>query len=185
MSFTFLETLRAKLRYIVGTDLVADIDAGFANLAKDVDTKVVSYSQAATGSKPAAGQPNRIWRDTTTGFLYRDTGTEWKRLYIGEAVTTLTAAGPYSAMAAITVNTDQTPSATRPTLVCLTCRAGAKKAAINVRVGGASGFIVAQMAATTASVPQPFTFILRPNEKWRWENAEGSAGAVKASYLTL
>ena len=178
MTPTFLTTARAKLRYLIGLDLVNDIDAGFKALAEDIDTKIASYSQGATGSKPAAGQRNRFWRDTTTGVFYHDNGTSWtKMLTPTNAVTATTAVGPYTAMAAITSLVEQEPSATRPTLVCLTL----KPTTANVYSDGTKIASFEDMAGNRAHA---LTFILPAGKKWKWESVGGS-GACKASYLVL
>lgn len=89
MPGTFGTTTRNLLRYLKGTSLVSDIDEGFQALAEDVDTKMASYLQDTFAKRPAAGQPNRLFKATDTGALFHDTGTLWEPIYLGSPGATL------------------------------------------------------------------------------------------------
>ena len=71
---------RLSLRYPATTD-TADVPRDLGYLASDIDSAVV-YGQGATASRPVstAGTPGiagRVYRDTTLGVVYWDTGTSW------------------------------------------------------------------------------------------------------------
>jgi hypothetical protein len=175
----YFTTARSKLRALLGIDLVSDIDAGFQALAQDVDTKITSYSQGATGAKPAAGQANRFWRDTTTGVLYHDTGTEWEVAQTTQSITAATIAGPYGALTARTAGTEYEPSATRPTLVILSLRSTVAQDTITVTIGTQ----IHAETANAANMPRALSFVVPPGKKWKY--AVSGGGTCKSSYLTL
>jgi hypothetical protein len=80
MAGNYTTTARNALRALLGTSKVADIDEGFLNLANDVDQKMLSFWEDTFAKRPAAGQPNRLFRASDTGAIYHDTGTVWERL---------------------------------------------------------------------------------------------------------
>jgi len=81
MPLEFFETARNKLRALTGKNPVDTIGEGFEALADDVDKKMVSFWSGTLPERPAAGQPNRIYRVTTNGTLWLDTGTEWQQVW--------------------------------------------------------------------------------------------------------
>lgn len=177
---TFLTTARNALRYMIGTDLISDIDAGFEALADDVDTNIAGYSQDTLAKRPAPGQPNRIFRATDTGVTYHDTGSAWEALPTTvNALSTLSIVGPYGAMTARAVNTAYEPSATRPTLVCMTVAPVTGNISVTVEVGG----VVVGRLYNNAGSPVPFTFIVPAGQKWQYK--EGGGASVQTSYLTI
>lgn len=82
MAASYTTTTRNALRKITGGSKVSDLDEGIGALADDVDTKMASYSQDTFAKRPAAGQPNRIFKATDTGALYHDTGAAWEHLIV-------------------------------------------------------------------------------------------------------
>lgn len=96
MTPSFLTTTRNALRYMIGTDLISDIDAGFQALAEDVDTRMASYSQDTLAKRPAAGRPNAFFKATDKNAIWHDTGSAFEpiapNLVIRAAGGTITAA---------------------------------------------------------------------------------------------
>lgn len=95
MAITYAETVRNKLRAILGTNKISDLDTAILALAEDVDSKMASYWQGTLAERPAAGQPNRFFKATDKGVIYHDTGTIWEPIMPGLAIraTTLPATG--------------------------------------------------------------------------------------------
>jgi hypothetical protein len=77
---TFTNTAKYALRWLTGSNIGSDIDAGFQTLAEDLDSKMVGYGQGALADMPAAGKQGRIWRATTFAqtYFYYDTGSAWE-----------------------------------------------------------------------------------------------------------
>jgi hypothetical protein len=165
MAGIFTTTARNGLRKLAGTSKVSDIDEGFQALADDVDQKMASYSEGATGARPAAGQSNRFWKDTTTGILYHDTGAEWEQLIVAaqngahQAINTGNAYTnkKYSKAEA---EAGVKPSATRAALVVLSASAGLSAASVD-------GVEVVE----TGGVWKNVTFLVRPGGTWKANEA--------------
>jgi hypothetical protein len=71
---------RLSLRYPDSAD-TADVPRDLGYLASDIDDAVV-YGQGNTASRPVStagtnGIPGRVYRDTTLGVVYWDTGSSW------------------------------------------------------------------------------------------------------------
>jgi hypothetical protein len=80
---TFTTTTKYALRWLTGTNLISDIDAGFQALAEDVDSKFAGFSAGVRSSRPpsTSGSPGiagRRYRSTDTGQVDEDTGTGWR-----------------------------------------------------------------------------------------------------------
>jgi hypothetical protein len=132
MPATFLETVRNKLRYMIGTDLLSDVDEGFQRLAEDVDTKMASFSQDTLAKRPAAGRPNALFYAEDTGVLFRDTGTVWRPVNPELALSTTTApvGGEYIELAGS--NTVALPTPATPNKVIGVANTGVVEGGIKV-----------------------------------------------------
>jgi hypothetical protein len=75
---TFTTTTKYALRWLTGTNLISDIDAGFQALAEDIDANMAGYTSGTQAARPAAGVAGRIYRATDlAGGVALDTGTAW------------------------------------------------------------------------------------------------------------
>lgn len=74
---TFSTTAKYALRWLPGTNLVSDVDAGFQALAEDVDAAFAGYAEGTFAGMPAAGKAGRLYRCTDTATVYMDTGSVW------------------------------------------------------------------------------------------------------------
>lgn len=142
MAPSYTTTARNALRALLGASQVLDVDAGFAALASDIDTKMLGYIEGAFGSRPAAGVNGRLFRATDTGQLFLDTGSTWEPLPIANALTTASTAGPYLPATPVTINTSYSPSLTRPAFVTL--RTFGANAVWEAYVGNPQGRVVAE-----------------------------------------
>lgn len=70
-------TPRHAFPYLEGTDNANDIDQGFQDLAEDLDDKVVTFTQDAVASIPAAGTSGRLYYADDTAVVYYDNATDW------------------------------------------------------------------------------------------------------------
>lgn len=82
---TYDTTTKHALRSLQGSNLVSDIDAGFAALADDLDGIVAVDDQGTFASRPTStpgtpGVPGRYYYATDTGQLFRDYGTGWTNI---------------------------------------------------------------------------------------------------------
>jgi len=95
MAGNFLETAGIKLRYLLGTSKVSDVDEGFQRLAEDCASKLLGYSEDTLAKRPSAGVINRHFRATDNGITYKDTGSGWEaREWPGKLQLSATAAAP-------------------------------------------------------------------------------------------
>lgn len=74
---TFTNTAKYALRWLTGSNLISDIDAGFQALAEDIDASMAGYASGTAASRPAAGVAGKLYRATDTGQVFIDTGTTW------------------------------------------------------------------------------------------------------------
>ena len=82
---TYDQTAKHGLRILRGSNAIADIDAGFAALAEDVDAIIATDDQGALALRPVSttvspGKLGRLYFATDAGdggILYRDHGTGW------------------------------------------------------------------------------------------------------------
>lgn len=75
---TYTNTAKYALRWLTGSNLVSDIDAGFQSLAEDIDSKMAGYAEGTAASRPAAGVAGRLYGATDiAGELARDIGSAW------------------------------------------------------------------------------------------------------------
>lgn len=166
---TYAETTRNRLRALLGTNKVAEIDTGFLSLAEDVDSKMASYWQDTFAKRPAAGQPNRIFKATDTGLLYHDTGTVWEQI-LGPGAAT------YEAGVSRSVATLYEPSATRTVEVVVRIQGGEAISSWVVNVGGV--LLHAGGGAQTLS----HTFTCTPATKWEVQKVSGTIAGIFSSY---
>jgi hypothetical protein len=78
MAGIFNTTARNALRWLTGASKVSDIDEGFSALAEDVDKKMASWWEGTHAARPAAGQANRLYKETDTNIIFHDTGSAWE-----------------------------------------------------------------------------------------------------------
>jgi hypothetical protein len=86
---TFTTTAKYALRWLTGSNLISDIDAGFQALAEDIDGSMAGYTSGTLASLPAAGKAGRIYRATDARAILLDTGTAWVDLVPQRVVTSL------------------------------------------------------------------------------------------------
>lgn len=94
MPASYGNTAKYALRKLLGSNVVSDIDAGFAALADDLDGLIVSYSQGTLASRPTStggspGKQGRLYRATDVGILFYDNGTGWDPVSTPPIVTAL------------------------------------------------------------------------------------------------
>jgi hypothetical protein len=77
---TFTTTTKYALRWLTGTNLISDIDAGFQTLAEDIDASMAGYASGTVAALPAAGKAGRIYRATDAARWFVDTGTAWDEI---------------------------------------------------------------------------------------------------------
>lgn len=166
MPATYTTTARNALRKITGTSKVSDLDEGIGALADDVDTKMASFVLDTLAKRPAAGQPNRFFLATDTGWLFRDTGSIWAAVSGSP--------GAYSAKAAIATTVEVEMHAERPAVVVFSCTPNPGETvnlyvgAVNVAtIGGANNYFSA-------------TFEVPPGTKWHFVGNVASASYSRA-----
>lgn len=84
----FSTTAKHALRWLTGSSVISDIDAGFQALAEDVDGLMAVDDQGLEGSRPTStpgtpGKEGRYYFATDTRRLFRDYGTGWEEIPIG------------------------------------------------------------------------------------------------------
>jgi hypothetical protein len=92
---TYSTTTKYLLRALLGGNLVADIDTGFASLASDIDANMAGYAEGTFAGKPAAAKAGRIYRCTDTGQWLADTGTTWIDLNAAPQLLSSLPSSPY------------------------------------------------------------------------------------------
>lgn len=179
MPGAFGTTARNGLRKLLGTSKVSDIDEGFSALADDVDQKMLSYWTDTAAKRPAAGQPNRIFRESDTGYMEHDTGAAWEPI-VGPAP-----AHPSSTQVARAVNTTYLESASRWALVSVEVEiAGAVLLAISVGSGGV--FLTrARERSEGALSPVMLYALLAPGEEWQLSYAGVAPASLKSSSVKM
>jgi hypothetical protein len=75
-------TARNSLRIPDAAD-TPDVPRDIDNLGNDVDVKMVSWWEGTHAGRPAAGQQNRLYKETDTGVIYHDTGSVWEPVVTG------------------------------------------------------------------------------------------------------
>jgi hypothetical protein len=88
---TYNTTTKHALRWMPGTNVGLDIDAGFQALAEDIDAVMAVADQGTslpTSSPGSPGKAGRFFRLTTTGQLFYDYGTGWADLLTRPTVVT-------------------------------------------------------------------------------------------------
>lgn len=88
---TYNTTTKHGLRWLPGTNVGLDIDAGFQALAEDIDAVMAVADQGTTLPTSTPGSPGkagRFFRLTTTGQLFFDYGTGWIDLMVRPTVVT-------------------------------------------------------------------------------------------------
>lgn len=159
---SFGETTGNVLRYMLGGDLVSDIDAGFQALAEDVASKALFYVQDTLAKRPAAGVPNRFFKDTDDGLLWHDTGSVFEPI-LGPGL----GAASYSAQTEVASNTEVEPSSTRPAFVAMTIRVKSSGTSVwEVFVGGQR---IAEYSGREGAAPmlEAFSFFVPPGKKFK------------------
>jgi hypothetical protein len=202
MALSFLQTTRFKLRALKGSSLVSDIDAGFAALAEDVDSKVTGYLTGTHAARPVAGNSHLLYKETDTGLIFVDTGT-WEELgrwtEIAAAISAAEAhaltASSISAVGARTArNLSEafTPSLTRPTLVTIDVQlepSSVSGAGVNLYVNGVQIspelFQQKSDAGVDSNARLPATFIVPKGQAWEAVVSAGAASSLRSSYCFL
>jgi hypothetical protein len=179
MAGTFTTTTRFALRILKGSSLVSDIDEGFQRLAEDVDTKMLGFSEGTHAARPAAAYPNRLYFETDTKLLFRDTGAGWE-----QQLTTTSLSGGYTNPGAVAANTLYTPSTTRATLVVLSFQTPQVPPTIEMKimVGGVEVSIYAHPYNENRWGTE--TFVVPANTTWE-AKCVGSNFVIQAKYLFL
>lgn len=85
----FSTTAKHALRWLTGASVISDIDAGFQALAEDLDSKIAIDDQGSLAGRPTStpgspGKTGRYYFATDTGQLFRDNGTGWTEVQVGE-----------------------------------------------------------------------------------------------------
>jgi hypothetical protein len=94
---TYDTTTNWLLRMLRGSNVISDIDAGFAALGADVDSKLTPWSAGLWADRPAATRAGQRYLVTDLGYEVVADGANWQlagSVGIGEFVETLRTSDP-------------------------------------------------------------------------------------------
>lgn len=160
MAFNPVEVGFLKIKSILGTSLISDIDEWAKALVEEMTSKFAAYQQGLASARPAAGHSTVFYKSTDTGVLEHDTGSAWEPV-LGPGMSTA-----YTTSAAVTSGKEELTSATRPVLVMVSVKSIAGATSIGTAVvGGVTVSTVSEPSASDAEALQ--TFIVPANVKWK------------------